>query len=138
MDVAEMTLLDLGVTPDRIHIERFVSPPDSEQGSSGVPVPDAEAEAAPESITIVLDGGTHEVPYESGDRVLAAVKRAGLDPPFSCEEGYCSACMAKLKSGRVVMAANDCLSPELLEQTIIPRSIGPSRYPPSSFSEAYR
>jgi ferredoxin len=48
--------------------------------------------------------------------VLAAARRAGLDPPFSCEEGYCSCCMAKLAKGRVRMAANDCLTPDLLEE----------------------
>jgi ferredoxin len=73
-------------------------------------------ETAPASITIVLDGETHEVPYEPGEPVLAAARRAGLEPPFSCEEGHCSSCMAKLKTGRVVMAANDCLTPELLEE----------------------
>jgi 3-ketosteroid 9alpha-monooxygenase subunit B len=73
-------------------------------------------EKAPASITIVLDGEAHEVSYQPGERVLAAARRAGLDPPFSCEEGHCSSCMAKLKTGRVVMAANDCLTPELLEE----------------------
>jgi ferredoxin len=50
------------------------------------------------------------------ERVLEAARRAGLDPPFSCEEGYCSCCMARLVSGRVVMATNDCLTRDLLEE----------------------
>lgn len=73
-------------------------------------------ETAPASIAVVLDGEAHEVPYRPGERVLEAVRRAGLDAPFSCEEGYCSSCMARLKTGRVVMAENDCLTPELLEE----------------------
>ena len=73
-------------------------------------------EKAPASITIVLDGETHEVSYQAGEPILEAARRAGLDAPFSCEEGYCSSCMAKLKTGRVVMAENDCLTPELLEE----------------------
>ena len=56
------------------------------------------------------------MPYEPGERVLAAAQRAGLDPPFSCEEGYCSCCMAKLASGQVSMAANDCLTRDLLDE----------------------
>ena len=74
----------------------------------------AAVEGTPTSITIVLDGSTHEVPYREGDSVLAAARRAGLDPPFSCEEGYCSCCMAKLAEGDVVMKQNDCLTPDLL------------------------
>ena len=72
--------------------------------------------AAPEAITVVLDGQTHDVPYQQGEKVLHAARRAGLDPPFSCEEGYCSCCMAKLAEGPVTMTANDCLTPELLEE----------------------
>ena len=64
----------------------------------------------------MLDGVAHEVPYQAGERVLHAARRAGLDPPFSCEEGYCSCCMAKLVRGEVKMHANDCLSPQLLSE----------------------
>ncbi|HVH19261.1 MAG TPA: ferredoxin--NADP reductase [Myxococcota bacterium] len=112
MDTVEHALREQGVARERIHIERFISPPDHDV------LPDEpaahEGEIAPASITLVLDGKPHEVPYQAGERVLHAARRAGLDPPFSCEEGYCSCCMAKLVSGKVEMAANDCLTPELL------------------------
>ena len=49
-------------------------------------------------------------------RFKAAARRAGLSPPFSCEEGYCSCCMAKLTTGKVSMAVNDCLTEDLLEE----------------------
>jgi 3-ketosteroid 9alpha-monooxygenase subunit B len=117
MATVESALLEQGVPMERIHIERFASPPDP-----GVVAPDApdaaeaQGETVPEKITIVLDGVAHEVPYQAGERVLHAARRAGLDPPFSCEEGYCSCCMAKLVEGEVKMHANDCLSKELLAE----------------------
>jgi 3-ketosteroid 9alpha-monooxygenase subunit B len=117
MATVESALLELGVPLDRIHIERFSSPPDP--GFTPLDTPDAadaQGETVPEKITIVLDGVAHEVPYQAGERVLHAARRAGLDPPFSCEEGYCSCCMAKLARGEVKMHANDCLSPQLLEE----------------------
>jgi 3-ketosteroid 9alpha-monooxygenase subunit B len=115
MDTVENALHEAGVARDHIHIERFVSPPDhvGEAPPSAPPTPD---EVAPATITIVLDGKEHEVPYQAGERVLDAARRAGLDPPFSCEEGYCSCCMAKLEGGEVKMATNDCLTPDLLEE----------------------
>jgi 3-ketosteroid 9alpha-monooxygenase subunit B len=113
MDVVEGALRSAGVERARIHIERFVSPHDEH---APAPEPAAGEQVAPSRITIVLDGQTHEVAYEAGERVLDAARRAGLDPPFSCEEGYCSCCMAKLARGRVKMAANDCLTPDLLEE----------------------
>jgi len=117
MATVESALLELGVPLDRIHIERFSSPPDP--GVTPLDAPDAadaQGETVPEKITIVLDGVAHEVAYQAGERVLHAARRAGLDPPFSCEEGYCSCCMAKLARGEVRMHANDCLSPQLLAE----------------------
>jgi 3-ketosteroid 9alpha-monooxygenase subunit B len=113
MDTVEGALSALGVPRERVHIERFISPPDHDAAEAPVAAP---GEIAPEAITVVLDGVAHEVPYRAGERVLEAARRAGLDPPFSCEEGYCSCCMAKLVSGQVVMAANDCLTRDLLEE----------------------
>jgi len=112
METVEHALRARGVARERIHIERFVSPPDHHDAA---PAPDP-GEVAPHTITLVIGGKAREVPYEAGERVLHAARRAGLDPPFSCEEGYCSCCMAKLVSGRVVMAANDCLTPDLLAE----------------------
>jgi 3-ketosteroid 9alpha-monooxygenase subunit B len=116
MATVEAALEEMGVHMDRIHVEHFASPHDPGEEAWEPSPPAGADEVAPDSITIVLDGATHEVPYEAGERVLQAARRAGLEPPFSCEEGYCSCCMAKLAGGRVVMAANDCLTPELLEE----------------------
>jgi 3-ketosteroid 9alpha-monooxygenase subunit B len=113
MDTIEHALRDLGVARERIRIERFLSPVDH---TGDLVAEAADDEKAPVSISIALDGRTHEIPYTAGERVLAAARRAGLEPPFSCEEGYCSCCMARLASGRVKMAANDCLTPELLAE----------------------
>jgi 3-ketosteroid 9alpha-monooxygenase subunit B len=126
MDTVEHALRDIGVARERIHIERFLSPVDH-SGEPAAPI--ASAEAAPASIAIVLDGRVHEVPYTAGERVLEAARRAGLEPPFSCEEGYCSCCMARLVRGKVDMAVNDCLTPEMLAEgwvlTCQSRCIGP-------------
>jgi len=117
MATVESTLLELGVPMGQIHIERFASPPDPGVTPADAPdAADAQGETVPAKITLVLDGVAHEVPYQAGERVLHAARRAGLDPPFSCEEGYCSCCMAKLVRGEVKMHANDCLSPQLLSE----------------------
>ena len=112
MTTVEQALEALGIPRAQVHIERFVSPPDEHD-------PPQAAEAASDvagTVTVVLDGQNHEIPFEPGEGILAAARRAGLNPPFSCEEGYCSCCMAKLESGEVSMAINDCLTPDLLEE----------------------
>ena len=118
MDTVERALAALHVPGDQIHIERFVSPPDPGQQAAEAAAADSGevSHVAPESITVVIDGAEHEVPYEAEQPILQAVRAAGKEPPFSCEEGYCSCCMAKLTSGKVRMAVNDCLTPDLLDE----------------------
>jgi 3-ketosteroid 9alpha-monooxygenase subunit B len=115
MDTVENALFGLDVPRRQIHIERFLSPPDhhEEPATAGTP---AGGEKAPASIKVVLDGKEVDIDYTPNEKVLEAARRAGLDPPFSCEEGYCSCCMAKLLSGQVAMSVNDCLTPDLLAE----------------------
>jgi 3-ketosteroid 9alpha-monooxygenase subunit B len=119
MSTVEEALRELHVEHEHIHIERFVSPPDPGPHPAEAPEPvttDEGEDVAPDVISVVLDGATHEVPYPHGEKVINAVRAAGHEPPFSCEEGYCSCCMAKLVAGEVKMDTNDCLTPELLEE----------------------
>lgn len=112
MDTVERVLAGGGVAPERIHIERFVSPPD---GSASVPATAASAEAEPCLVDVHLDGRAVTIQCAPGETILASVQRAGLQPPFSCTEGFCGCCMAQLKEGRVQMRRNDFLSPRELE-----------------------
>ncbi len=117
MATVEAALEELGLHHDRIHMEIFSSPPDPGTEASGERSAEVSAPAGvPEVITVLLDGARHQVAYQEGESVLHAARRAGLDPPFSCEEGYCSCCMARLVEGEVRMTANDCLTPELLAE----------------------
>lgn len=117
MEIVEETLRGLSIQRERIHIERFVSPPEAGQPpAASAASAERATSTAPEKLTVVLDGETRELPYRAGERLLSAVRRGGLSPPFSCEEGYCSCCMAKLLDGKVEMAANDCLTEDLLEE----------------------
>ncbi|NEB80170.1 2Fe-2S iron-sulfur cluster binding domain-containing protein, partial [Streptomyces sp. SID14478] len=44
--------------------------------------------------------------------LLDALLAAGLDAPYSCREGACSACCLRVESGEVKMARNDVLDEE--------------------------
>ncbi len=58
-------------------------------------------------MTIVLDGKVTEITLGPDETILAAARRAGLEPPFACEEAYCGCCMAKVTAGDVEMKMND-------------------------------
>lgn len=117
MEVVEQAVAAAGVPAERIHVERFVSPPDPEQRAQAAAVSIAVAETeVPRTITVYLDGKTHEIPYEAGQTVLLAAQKAGLEPPFSCTDGFCGCCMAKVALGSVDMINNDFLSKKEIQQ----------------------
>jgi ring-1,2-phenylacetyl-CoA epoxidase subunit PaaE len=116
IEAAEATLLDLGIAPDRIHTERFVSSFD------GVPrlAPMVDIAAAPACLaSIIVDGKRREVPVAAGEAVLDAALRAGLDLPFACKGGMCSTCRARVVEGAVAMELNYSLEPWELEQGFV-------------------
>jgi 3-ketosteroid 9alpha-monooxygenase subunit B len=111
METVERGLLGAGVDPTRVRIERFISLPDPGAEPSTVPVPAAEG-ALPSEIEVELRGQKHAVAYKEGLSILKAAREAGLDAPYSCEEGFCGCCAARLLEGRVHMAATDALTEE--------------------------
>ncbi len=111
MDLVEGTLLDVGVAPENILIERFVTPDPGER--SPVAVPGAPA---PATIVLQLHGRRHEITYHAGDTVLETARRADLPAPYSCEAGNCATCMALLHEGSVTMRANNALTPEEVDE----------------------
>ncbi|MDB5590389.1 1,2-phenylacetyl-CoA epoxidase subunit PaaE [Enterovirga sp.] len=102
----EAAALALGIGPDRIHHERFVS----EQG--GVPQPRraAPGDAATGRLAaLIADGKRREVRVREGETVLDAALRAGMDLPYACRGGMCSTCRARVSEGEVRMDVNYAL-----------------------------
>ncbi len=109
MDTVEKALLDAQVARERIHVERFVSPPDPKKDHAPAPTV-AVVGDVPAAIAVDLNGQQHEVPYAPGRTILQVVRDAGLDAPYSCEEGFCGCCAALLLEGKVSMDADDALT----------------------------
>ena len=112
MELVAHALLDRGVLRERIFIERF------EYAHDGSPRDVAAAPSAPGAprASIRLDGAEREIELLPGETIVHAARRAGLDPPTSCEEGYCGCCMAWLREGEGAMKANDVLTPAQLAE----------------------
>ena len=61
-------------------------------------------------VTIVLEGDEHLVTVDPSKTVLEAGLAAGLNMPYSCQSGLCTACRGKVLSGQVKMDEDAGLS----------------------------
>ncbi|WP_110970546.1 ferredoxin--NADP reductase [Pseudomonas huaxiensis] len=112
MDAAVAALKSLGMPNGRVHVERFVSLPGE---GEALPVVVSEAAVAAQ-VAVRLDGEDYTVPCGSGETVLDAMQRAGLNPPSACRVGGCASCMCTLESGAVDLLHNDALDQDELAE----------------------
>ena len=68
------------------------------------------------SLVIRLEGRTHTLGHEPGDTILDALRRAGLRPPFNCQQGNCGTCIARVTAGTAAMRANNALEEDEVEE----------------------
>lgn len=107
IDATCQTLSQAGLPANRIHSERFSS------GSVAAPKPptllktDGQTDpSASVTLTVVLDGKTHELQMSPDAHILDVALSAGLDLPYSCRGGVCCTCRAKVMQGSVSMDKN--------------------------------
>ena len=103
MDLVEVVLVSAGVTPDRVHIERF---------TPAELLDPAREDSAPDGIrvTIELDGRVESTDHHPGATLLQTARQVGMSAPSSCEAGSCATCMGRLVEGQVEMFVNNALT----------------------------
>ncbi|MFJ6095687.1 2Fe-2S iron-sulfur cluster-binding protein [Williamsia muralis] len=112
MDLTVDVCRQLGFAHNHVHTERFLSlhgnPFDPvESSDTGVVAGEVAC-----TVEVELDGEHHSVEWNARQTLLDALLAAGLDAPYSCREGACSACVCVLRSGEVIMAHNEVLAEE--------------------------
>lgn len=112
MDAALAALASRGYEAEHVHHEKFLS-------LNGDPFADAavtsETTADGVAVTVELDGRTHHLQGWGGGRTLLDfLEEKGLEPPYSCREGECSACAVQLVHGDVSLRRNDILDEDEL------------------------
>lgn len=114
MTAVRAALSTLGLERGRIHIERFKSLGANPFEQAVV----ASSSARTASVTVTLDGATNRYDWPADTKLLDLLLERGLDAPYSCREGACSACACRLVSGEVKMLNNDVLEEEDLADGI--------------------
>ncbi|MFP5253454.1 MAG: 2Fe-2S iron-sulfur cluster-binding protein [Actinomycetes bacterium] len=118
-------LKQLGFPRERRHQEKFVSlggnpfGDEVEDVSSDVEDDEPAARKSPATVTGELDGQQFAFDDWAPDqKLLDFLLDKGLDAPYSCREGNCSACACRLLEGEVRMAANEVLDADDLADGI--------------------
>lgn len=121
MAAAETALRELAVPRKRIHVEKFVSlagnpfeaTPISDNGD------DASTSEPEVALQVELDGESREFSWPPRKRLLDFLLEKGVDAPFSCREGACSACACRVDRGEVKMLNNEVLDQEDLDEGFV-------------------
>ncbi len=119
INLVESVLLSRKVSAEKIHAEKFTFAPDvdvldgDEKPETALVVGSGSESrnGSPMKLTIHIKGKTREIEYRKGEAILDAALRAGLLPPFACQQGVCASCRATVKSGCVLMLNHQALSP---------------------------
>lgn len=104
--------LELGKVPEEnIKTESF------ESGKSAPePIGDTKKAVEESEVTIVLDGQEHILNVKGSTPILEAGLDAGLDMPYSCQSGLCTACRGKCLEGKVSIEEADGISQEEIDE----------------------
>jgi len=105
------TLKENYFTTENIHFELFTVSVDEEALE--------EVKEGTTKITVLLDDEETTFSMQQTDDILAATLRNDLDPPYSCQGGVCSSCLAKVTEGKAVMVKNTILTDGEIEEGFI-------------------
>ena len=80
---------------------------------------DAAMPQGPVKLEVELDGQDYTFDdWNPRTKLLDHLESKGIDAPFSCREGNCSACACRVLEGEVKMLHNEVLDPEDLAEGI--------------------
>lgn len=108
-------LAEAGVAPEKVHFEMFGSANAGAAGAAKPKLPPVGEDDKHSRVTVQLDGNTRvlEMSYY-GNTILDALLETGVDAPYSCKNGMCSTCRARVMAGQVEMDVNYSLSDQEL------------------------
>lgn len=110
-----------GIGEENIHYELFAA--SAESARKAIQRHHARAQeykGMVSEVSILSDGREHAFELSTdGENILDAGLRNGIDLPFSCKDGVCATCKARLLDGQVDMDQSQALRPEEIESGYI-------------------
>lgn len=107
MDVAREGMALAGMDSAHLHTEIYQSLAGDPFADIVIPEFDEGAESA--TVTVEVGGDAIQMSWPREAKLLDVLLSKGIDAPYSCREGACSACACTVRSGDVRMLKNDTL-----------------------------
>lgn len=81
----------------------------------------SSAERLPDAATvrIDLDGAVHRLSWPRDKTLVEVMLDAGLDVPYSCQEGRCGSCVTTVTDGQVSMDTCEILDADDLDDGLV-------------------
>ena len=109
MDAAEEALRSVGISQEKILVERFTAGRPSAALAAQIHALQNQAQGL--TMMVTLDGRKRRVPFDAkAGNILDSARAAGLPAPYACKAGVCATCRARIVSGEIEMAARYGLS----------------------------
>lgn len=122
MKNVEALLGEQQIPSSKIFKESFVQGTiDKEQKKEAAPVTTANVER---TVTIKYDGQEYKVSVKPNDTILNSALDQGIDLPYSCQSGLCTACRGKALSGQVKLDEEEGLSKSEREEGYVLTCVG--------------
>ena len=119
MKNVENLLSEQNIDKSKIFKESFVAGTIDKTDDDG----SSAAEGAKE-VTVVYDGEEHKFAVEPDTTILETALDMGIDLPYSCQSGLCTACRGKCLSGKVKLDEEEGLSEAELEEGYVLTCVG--------------
>jgi|SRR5579859_1134891 len=109
MKNVEMLLSDLHIPKEKVFKESFVSGTIDKEKKEETKAATASGNTAHE-VTVRYDGQEYKFTVEPNRTILETALDQGIDLPYSCQSGLCTACRGRALSGRVKLDEEEGLS----------------------------
>ncbi|MBL6448026.1 ferredoxin--NADP reductase [Fulvivirga sp. 29W222] len=83
-----------------------------------------EGEIVTREVTVIYDGEEHKFTVEPDATILETALDLGIDLPYSCQSGLCTACRGKCISGKVKLDEEEGLSESEIEEGYVLTCVG--------------
>ena len=110
INIVSKTLNEKGISSSKILFELFNTSP---KGTKEV------SPSTSSTLEIIYDDINYKLVSQEGKSILDTALDNKLDVPYSCQGGVCSSCIARLKSGKAEMQANQILTDDEVKEGLI-------------------